>query len=56
MKKIMDAKKVVLICPCCASPIDAEVSTWEQDFECHVCGQRWTMAVDADRVAEYALT
>jgi hypothetical protein len=49
-------KKVVLLCPCCASPIDAEGSTQQQDFTCDVCGQRWAMAVDLDRIAEYALT
>lgn len=49
-------KKVVLLCPCCASPVDAEASSTVQDFICEVCGQRWAMAVDAARVAEYALT
>jgi hypothetical protein len=55
MNNVM-GKKVVLLCPCCASPVDAEASIWEQKFLCQVCGQDWIMAVDADRVAEYALT
>lgn len=47
---------VVLLCPCCASPTDALVSCDPQDFECTACGQHWSMVVDADRIAEHALT
>lgn len=58
MKKTMDSnKKVVLICPCCASPVDAETAgLHEQNFTCEVCDQQWTMHVDAARFAEYALS
>jgi hypothetical protein len=55
MSKAME-KKVVLLCPCCASPIDAVAGRARQDFTCGVCDQRWEMVVDAARVAEYALT
>jgi Zn finger protein HypA/HybF involved in hydrogenase expression len=56
MKKLMENKKVVLICPCCASPVDAEAGYGIKDFICDVCDQHWSMVVDAARIAEYALT
>lgn len=50
------ASTVILVCPCCASPVDAVTAGHEQDMECVACGQQWHMIVDADRVAEHALT
>jgi hypothetical protein len=47
---------VILVCPCCASPVDAQPGEAEQQFECSACQQVWRMVVDADRHAEYALT
>lgn len=46
---------VVLICPTCASPIDAVAQEWTQQFTCVACGQTWTMVVDADRAATHSL-
>lgn len=46
---------VILVCPCCASPVDAQVAEQPQHLECEVCGQQWTMIVDHARHAEYAL-
>jgi hypothetical protein len=57
MKKAMDTnKKVVLICPCCASPVDAQVGHGQQSLQCDACDQQWTMVIDPSRIAEYALT
>jgi hypothetical protein len=47
---------VIIICPCCASPKDVKVSDDEQFFGCTACNQKWSMVVDADRVARNALT
>ncbi len=47
---------VILICPCCASTVDAEARPEEQSFECAACGQTWRMVVDADRHATHSLT
>lgn len=47
---------VILVCPCCASPVDAVAGPTEQELDCVPCGQQWHMIVDADRVAEHALT
>lgn len=47
---------VILVCPCCASTVDADPGDAEQQFECLACGQNWSMTVDAERCAEYALT
>jgi len=44
---------VILICPCCAAALDAASS--ETEFECAHCGQKWTMSVDAARLAAHAL-
>lgn len=51
-----DPVTVILICPCCASTVDAEVAPHHQSFECVTCGQQWQMVVDEQRHAEYALT
>lgn len=48
--------KVILVCPCCATPQDAEASGKPKEFECPSCGQNWTMTVDVTRFAEHALT
>lgn len=53
MKETMDY--VIVVCPCCASPVDAPVSDEPEKLDCEVCGQKWTMTVDRDRHAEYAL-
>ncbi len=56
MTDIRIPSKVILICPCCASPVDAtDTDGLEAEHECHGCGQRWLMVVDADRHAEHAL-
>lgn len=47
---------VIVLCPCCASTLDAKVTTDQQDFTCVCCGQTWTMTVDAERLAAHALT
>lgn len=48
---------VILLCPCCASPVDAEDSEGVVAvLECGSCEQRWSMVVDSARVAQYALT
>jgi hypothetical protein len=52
----MNDNAVVLLCPCCASPVDALAGPAPQALECVVCGQHWDMVVDADRQAEHALT
>ncbi len=46
---------VILICPCCASTVDAEPGPDPQTFTCICCGQTWTMTVDADRQAAHSL-
>lgn len=52
----MDYRAVVLLCPCCASPVDAVAGEQEQALTCDACDQSWRMVVDAARIAEYALT
>lgn len=52
----MDQRAVVLLCPCCASPVDAVAGAQQQTLNCEVCDQSWQMIVDAARIAEYALT
>lgn len=47
---------VIVLCPCCASPIDVRASDDEQYFTCIACNQKWAMVVDAARVERYALT
>lgn len=47
---------VILVCPCCASTVDAHATTEIQQFECVSCGQTWSMVVDADRQAAHSLT
>lgn len=47
---------VILMCPCCASAVDAEDGPDPQEFECVSCGQTWTMVVDADRLAAHSLS
>lgn len=49
--------QVILICPCCASAVDAQAdNTQIQTFHCVSCGQTWQMVVDADRQAAHSLT
>lgn len=50
------SEQVILVCPCCASAVDAEASTEIQEFECVSCGQTWAMVVDANRLAAHSLT
>lgn len=47
---------VIAICPCCASPVDAEVIVEMQTLECAACGQTWHMQVDPDHFKQYALS
>lgn len=56
MRVHMEQRAVVLVCPCCASPVDAVAGPTKQSLSCDACGQIWSMVVDADRIAEYALT
>jgi uncharacterized protein YbaR (Trm112 family) len=56
MKFNMEQRTVVLLCPCCASPVDAIAGAQEQSLTCEVCDQSWRMVVDSARIAEYALT
>lgn len=46
---------VILVCPCCASPVDATAAEEPQDFTCVCCGQTWSMHVDASRFTDHAL-
>lgn len=48
--------EVILVCPCCASAVDAQAGETPQTFECVSCGQVWTMVVDADRQFTHSLT
>lgn len=50
------AEPVILVCPCCASTVDAQTGDHLQHFECAACGQDWLMVVDADRQAAHSLT
>jgi len=63
MRNPMKLIKVVLVCPCCASPVDAEVLPhgepgWaaHTTLHCVACGQRWQMSIDTRRIEEHALT
>ncbi len=47
--------KVILVCPVCASPVDAEAKQEQQTHECISCGQSWIMTINLDRHAEHAL-
>lgn len=47
---------VILLCPCCASTVDAQALPQPQNFECISCGQTWVMVVDPARQAAYSLT
>jgi hypothetical protein len=49
---------VVLVCPCCASPVDALAHVTPQSTQlfCAACQQNWLMVVDAKRLAEFSLT
>lgn len=47
---------VILLCPCCASTVDAQVTAEPQTFECVSCGQTWTMVIDRDRQAAHSLS
>lgn len=47
---------VIVICPCCASPVDARAAEQPQRLDCITCGQVWEMVVDARRQKEHALT
>lgn len=50
------AEPVILVCPCCASTVDAQAGEDLQHFTCIYCGQPWSMVVDADRQAAHSLT
>jgi transcription elongation factor Elf1 len=47
---------VILVCPCCASAVDAHAADTPQQFTCLTCGQTWSMVVDAERQDTYSLT
>lgn len=46
---------VIVICPCCASPVEVIPEDTEQDLTCGACEQRWVMVVDAEQLKRYAL-
>lgn len=48
--------QVILVCPVCASTLDAQAEETRQEFECVSCGQTWSMVVDATRHAIHSLT
>lgn len=50
------SENVIILCPCCATPVDVCAGDNEQHFRCTACNQKWAMVVDADRVREHALT
>lgn len=50
------SEPVILVCPCCASAVDAAAAPEAQQLECISCGQVWHMVVDADRAAQHSLT
>lgn len=54
--RISLGRAVILVCPCCATPQDAEPTGQRERFECLSCEQIWFMEVDLDRFAEFALT
>ncbi len=45
---------VILVCPCCASTVDAADDGTEA-FRCDACGQQWAMRLDVDRLRQYSL-
>ena len=47
---------VILVCPCCASTVDAWAQSEPQEFTCLHCGQKWLMVVDTERQARFALS
>jgi len=47
---------VILLCPCCASAVDAETHDEPQDLHCTTCGQTWSMIVNPDRQHTHSLT
>lgn len=47
---------VILVCPCCASTVDAEPEPDQaQRFECLQCGQVWIMTVNINRFTKHSL-
>ena len=50
------SEPVILVCPCCASTIETSAGPEEQELECATCRQRWSMVVEADRLATFSLT
>lgn len=49
-------EQVIVLCPCCASAVDAEAQPGLQEFTCVSCGQAWSMVVEADRLAVHSLS
>lgn len=54
----------ILMCPVCASTVDAEQKLLSEDrgggpaiqvFECLPCGQEWEMCIDPARMARHSL-
>ncbi len=46
----------IVLCPCCASAVDALSHPELQELTCPHCGQRWLMGGDAQRLAAHSLT
>ncbi len=49
-------RQVIIVCPCCASALDAEATPDPQTFQCVTCEQVWVMVVDADRQDTHSLS
>lgn len=49
------SQNVVLLCPCCASPVDAVTGREPVELDCVSCGQQWSMTVDAVRIHAHSL-
>jgi hypothetical protein len=50
------AEPMVLVCPCCASAVDATASPDIETFLCATCGQVWEMIPDPARQQTYSLS
>lgn len=47
---------VILLCPVCASTVDAVAAEAEQQLTCVSCGQTWVMVVDRERHDTHSLS
>jgi hypothetical protein len=54
------SEAVIVFCPCCVSAVDVDVPPEKlpnpvTELECVACGQEWSMVLDAERIAKYAV-